>query len=44
MPDRILYTLAVLYVSYTAFLAWVFFHPTYNWSPQEIARDRVITH
>lgn len=41
MPDRILIILATSYVAYTCVLLYVFSHPSYTWSPQEVAREHI---
>lgn len=41
MSNRIIYTLIFLWLSYAAFASWHFFHPSYTWSPKEVARERI---
>ena len=41
MSDRLITTLAVFWVAYALFLSWHFFHPSYNWTPREVAREHI---
>ena len=41
MSDRILSLLVIGWVGYALFLTWVFFHPSYTWTPKEVAREHI---
>ncbi len=41
MSDRIIYLLGFAWLGYTLFLTWHFFHPSYNWTPREVAREHI---
>lgn len=41
MSDRFLIALAMMWMGYALMLSWFFFHPTYNWTPREVAREHI---
>ena len=39
MSDRMLIVLSTIWLSSLIVVSWSYMHPTFNWTPQEVARD-----